>query len=105
VFKILQRIQSHTVEIVVKINSRITHHQEVITSKVHQKTVQEQSLFSRVFQSSYFKAYVQGCEESRRVNYAQGYMDGFRNGKILGRIQVCVTAIVFSKINGYFSSK
>lgn len=104
-FPILQKIQSFSFEVALKINARLTHHQEVITPETHQKVVQKDSLVAKVFQSSYFKAYMRGCEESRRVNYAQGYIDGFRNGKIVGRIQVCATFFVFSKINGYFSSK
>ncbi len=43
-------------------------------------------------QAIYFKGYVEGCEEARKVNYAQGYFDGFNNGQVIGGIKT-VTAL------------
>ncbi|HSX13531.1 MAG TPA: hypothetical protein VLE96_03830 [Chlamydiales bacterium] len=104
---IIKKIQIRTTEVtrtvVVDITTRLTRHQEATAKRnIFPSLEVESSWISKFFQTSYFKGYLQGCEEARRVNYANGYQDGYRNGKIIGRIQITGIFLVLSALNLIF---
>lgn len=96
----LRQIQIRTTQMtknaVIEVTARIYRHNEVAQTTLAQRPEAPKStnFISKWFSNPYFEGYAQGCEESRRVNFAQGYTEGYRNGRFVGRMEA--TGILFA---------